>query len=165
MDGFFTMHGKYRNRVILFASCLTTGKNIGQYKQILQTLKRRIRQETGHGWRPTRVIFDYEQSLIAAVQTELPNSQVSGCYFHITKALWRHIQTLGMSVSQRQHARLRNCIRKVMAIGYLPLLLVRQNFNILRNWMHICFMYAHRTKGSQEICYTLQFISTPLYVQ
>ena len=99
MDGFFTMHGKYRNRVILFASCLTTGKNIGQYKQILQTLKRRIRQETGHGWRPTRVIFDYEQSLIAAVQTELPNSQVSGCYFHITKALWRHIQTLGMSVS------------------------------------------------------------------
>jgi hypothetical protein len=29
---FFAIHGKYRNRVILFASCLTTGKNIGQYK-------------------------------------------------------------------------------------------------------------------------------------
>ena len=53
---FFTIHGKYRNRVILFASCLTTGKNIGQYKQILQTLKRRICQETGHRWRPTRAI-------------------------------------------------------------------------------------------------------------
>jgi hypothetical protein len=48
-----------------------TGKNIGQYRQILQTLKRRILQETGHGWRPTRVICDYEYSLIAAVQTEL----------------------------------------------------------------------------------------------
>jgi hypothetical protein len=58
--------------------------NIGQYRQILQTLKRRIRQETGHRWRPTRVICDYEQSLIAAVQKELPNCQVSGYYFHFT---------------------------------------------------------------------------------
>jgi hypothetical protein len=31
---FFTVHGKYRNRVILFVSCLVTGKNIGQYQQI-----------------------------------------------------------------------------------------------------------------------------------
>ena len=33
----------------------------------------------------------------------------------------------------RQNERLKKCIRKVMAIGYLPLLLVRQNFNIHRN--------------------------------
>jgi hypothetical protein len=25
---FFTVHGKYRNRVIVFVSCLVTGKNI-----------------------------------------------------------------------------------------------------------------------------------------
>ena len=42
---FFTIHGKYRNRVILFASCLTEEKNIGQYRQKLQTLKRRIHKK------------------------------------------------------------------------------------------------------------------------
>ena len=31
------------------------------------------------------------------------------------------------------NARLRKCVRKVMAIGYLLLFLVKQNFNILRN--------------------------------
>jgi hypothetical protein len=48
---FFTVHGKYRNRVIIFVSYLVTGKNTGQYRQILQTLKLKIRQLTGHRWR------------------------------------------------------------------------------------------------------------------
>lgn len=85
---FFTVHGKYRNRVILFVSCLVTGKNIGQYRQILQTLKLKIRQLTGHRWRPVRVICDFDQSLITAIQTDLPRVHLSGCYFHFTKALW-----------------------------------------------------------------------------
>jgi len=130
---FFTVHGKYRNRVILFVSCLVTGKNIGQYRQILQTLKLKIRQLTGHRWRPVRVICDFEQSLITAIQTDLPRVHLSGCYFHFTKALWRNVQSLGLARPYRQNERLRKCIRKVMAIGYLPLLLVRQNFNIHRN--------------------------------
>jgi hypothetical protein len=128
---FFTVHGKYRNRVIVFVSCLVTGKNIGQYRQILQTLKLKIRQLTGHRWLPVRVICDFEQSLITAIQTDLPRVHLSGCYFHFTQALWRNVQSLGLARPYRQ--RLRKCIRKVMAIGYLPLLLVRQNFNIHRN--------------------------------
>ena len=49
---FFTVHDKYRNRVILFVSCLIPGKYIGQYRQFLQTLILKIRQLTGHRWRP-----------------------------------------------------------------------------------------------------------------
>jgi hypothetical protein len=96
---FFTVHGKYRNRVILFVSCLVTGKNIGQYRQILQTLKLKIRQLTGHRWRPVRVICDFEQSLI----TDLLRVHLSGCYFHFTKVLWRNVQSLGLARPYRQN--------------------------------------------------------------
>lgn len=129
---YFSVHGKFRNRVLLFCSCLMTSKTIGQYRQVLQTLKTRVRQITGHRWRPVRVVCDFEQALIGAIHTELPLVQVNGCYFHFTQALWRKVQSLGLTTNYRQNDNLRKCIRKVMSVGYLPLLLVRQNFNTLR---------------------------------
>jgi aspartate aminotransferase-like enzyme len=42
------------------------------------------------------------------------------------------MQNLGLAASYRQHRELKKVIRKVMAIGYLPVLLVRHltNFNL-----------------------------------
>ena len=131
-EQYFTIHGKYRNRVLCFVNCLMVSRNIADYRKVFQTLKTKIRELTGHRWRPRRVICDFEQALIAAVETELRNAQVSGCYFHFNQSLWRKVQSLGLAGRYRQHRALKKVIRKVMAIGYLPLLLVRQNFHLLR---------------------------------
>ena len=42
------------------------------------------------------------------------------------------MQYLWLAASYRQHREFSKVIRKVMAIGYLPVLLVRQNFHLLR---------------------------------
>jgi hypothetical protein len=42
---------------------------------------------------------------------------------------WLQNDTFNLS-SYRQHRELKNVIRKMMAIGYLPVLLVRQNFHL-----------------------------------
>ena len=72
------------------------------------------------------VVSYYEQSLIAAVETELPNTRISGCYFHFGQNLWRRVQSLGLARDYRQNRRLKKTIRKVIAIGYLPMALVKQ---------------------------------------
>lgn len=90
-----------------------------------------MRELTGHRWRPERVITDFESALIAAVETELPNSRASGCYFHFTQSLWRKIQELGLVRPYTRHERVRRFVRKVMSIGYLPLPTVRYNFQLL----------------------------------
>jgi hypothetical protein len=56
-----------------------TDRNIADYKHFFQTLKIKIRQVTGHRWRPRRVICDFEQALLVAVETELRHAQISGC--------------------------------------------------------------------------------------
>jgi hypothetical protein len=131
-EQYFTIHGKYRRRVLCFVNCLMTDRNIADYRHVFQTLKTKIRQVTGHRWRPRRVICDFEQDLLVAVETELRHARISGCYFHFNQSLWRKVQNLGLAASYRQHRELKKVIRKVMAIGYLPVLLVRQHFHILR---------------------------------
>ena len=128
---FVTVHGKYLGRVVPLVMCLSTGKTVGQYRQILTHVKRKVQRVTGHRWRPQRVITDFESSLLLAIQTELPNSQSQGCYFHFCQSLWRRVQELGLSGPYQRHRSLQKCIQKFMAMGYLPVALVKQNYRIL----------------------------------
>jgi hypothetical protein len=57
-----TIHGRYRNRVIHLASCLMTGKTIGQYGQVLKAIKRGVRLATGHRFKPRFIVCDFELS-------------------------------------------------------------------------------------------------------
>ncbi|XP_063599694.1 uncharacterized protein LOC134776006 [Penaeus indicus] len=82
---------------------------------------------------PRTVICDFEQALINAVETELPNVTVRGCYFHFTQNLWKRVQALGLTGHYRLNRHLRRCIRKVMSLGYLPMPILQMNFNLLRN--------------------------------
>jgi len=93
--------------------------------------KSKVREVTGHHWRPRTIVSDFEISLITAIETEMPQVRTSGCYFHFCQSMWRRIQNVGLSRGYRRCSRLRKHVRKFMAIGYLPPALVRQNFRLL----------------------------------
>ncbi len=130
---FVTIHGLYNGFVVPVVFCLLTGKTIGHYRQVLQHVKSAIRRLVHRVWKPQRVVVDFEQSLMIAVHTELPLTIVSGCYFHFCQSLWRNVQNHGLSTAYRQHRRVQDVVRKVMALAFLPVLLLRQNFFVLRN--------------------------------
>jgi len=127
-----TVHGLHNGFVIPLVFCLATGKTIGHYRQIIQHLKNEVRRRSHARLHPRRVVCDFEQSLLIAIQTELPTTRVSGCFFHFTQRLWRRLQELGLAAHYRRDRRLKRFVRKVMAIAFLPVLLVRQNFRMIR---------------------------------
>lgn len=129
---FVSVHGLYYGHVIPMAFCLLNGKTEQQYRIFLQVLKDETRAVTGRPLHPSQMVLDFEQATMQALKAELPTTLLSGCYFHYTKSLWRHVQHLGLCDEYHQNRRVRKIIRKVMAIGFLPLLLVRQNFNLLK---------------------------------
>lgn len=129
---FVTIHGSYQGQIVLLCMALLTTKEVGAYRQLLQHLKTRIRTTTHHRFRPDQVVCDFEMALKIAVETELANTRVSGCYFHFCQSLWRKIQDLGLAAIYRRRRKVRKLLRKVMAIGYLPSYIIRQNFNMLR---------------------------------
>ena len=112
----FVIMGDFHGFVIPFVHVLMENKTVGAYRQVLQRLKRLVRRLAHQAWAPHRVITDFEVGLQTAVQTELPATTISGCYFHFTQALWRKIQDLGLSGPYRQNQRLRGVLRKVMAL-------------------------------------------------
>ncbi|KAI8495100.1 hypothetical protein Bbelb_270860 [Branchiostoma belcheri] len=125
---FVTIHGLYQGRVLPFVMALMADKTVGAYRQVLRHVRGKVRDLTGHRLRPERVVVDFEVSLISAIEIELPHAAISGCYFHFCQSMWRRIQHLGLAGRYREDDRLRKFLRKLMAIGYLPVALVRLNF-------------------------------------
>jgi hypothetical protein len=75
---------------------------------------------------------DFEQSLILAVQAQLPGAVVSGCYFHFCQNLYRKVQQLGLGPAYERDQQLQKAVRMLMALGYLPVALCRQQFTLFR---------------------------------
>ncbi|KAI8490579.1 hypothetical protein Bbelb_318470 [Branchiostoma belcheri] len=90
-----TIHGLYHGRVIPFVMALLVDKTVGAYRALLDHVQRKVRQESGHRLRPDQIVADFEVGLMAAYQTEFPEADTSGCYYHFTQNLWKHIQQLG----------------------------------------------------------------------
>jgi hypothetical protein len=128
---YVTIHGTFGGRVIPLVSCLLGGKTVGHYRQILQTLKAKVRQVTGHSLRPKRVICDFELAVMSAVETDLPTAKVCGCLFHFRQSLYPRVNELGLSTAYKEDAEFKAVIAKFMSIGFLPLQLVRNNFAML----------------------------------
>ncbi|CAG2202049.1 unnamed protein product [Mytilus edulis] len=127
---FLTIHGFYRDRVIPLVFALMTDRNVANYRQILGHLKRRYSRLTNNQLTPTNIISDFETAIMTAAHTDFPNSRIMGCFFHFCKSVWRRVQKEGLRRSYNRSARLKRCIRKLMAIAYLPVAVVRQNFHL-----------------------------------
>ena len=106
------------------------GKTIPEYAYVLDAIKTRRRVLSGHPSQPRSFICDFEQAIIAAVEIEFPHATIDGCYFHFTKSLWRKVSEVGLVVDYKNDDNLKNVIRKVMALGFLPLNFIVQVFNI-----------------------------------
>ena len=129
----FNIFGDYHGRVISIVTALMTNCTIGHYRQVLQRIKSGVRRVTRHDWEPTAVVMDFEQALLSAVETEFPDTVAEGCYFNFNQSLWRHIKELRLAREYRRDERLKQLLRKVMSIGFLPTALVQNNFQLLRH--------------------------------
>ena len=60
-----------------------------------------------------------------------PFAEIDGCYFHFTKNLWKQVAEFGLIVGYRNNENLKTVIRKIMALGFLPLLFITGAFHVL----------------------------------
>ncbi|CAF3480707.1 unnamed protein product, partial [Rotaria sp. Silwood2] len=81
---------------------------------------------------PARILSDFEPGLIAAVANKFPAAVHSGCFFHYTQAIFRRIQTLGLTNLYFQNSEIRSCCRKLMALALLPIDQTESSFHNLR---------------------------------
>uniref|UniRef100_T1J9D5 MULE transposase domain-containing protein n=1 Tax=Strigamia maritima TaxID=126957 RepID=T1J9D5_STRMM len=49
------------------------------------------------------ILTDFETGLLPAIQQIIPNTRNQGCWFHYCQALWRRVQTLGLTIEYKRN--------------------------------------------------------------
>ncbi|XP_048259957.1 uncharacterized protein LOC125384513 [Haliotis rufescens] len=72
------------------------------YTRLFSRLKTEVQQRFNRPLAPATVQTDFEKAAIRAVNTEFPNADVKGCFFHYCQAIWRKTQDLGLAVQYKE---------------------------------------------------------------
>ena len=96
--------------------CLMTRRQKIDYVAILEAITTSFSSDN----KLERVILDFEAALWRAFETVFPQAKLTGCSFHFTQAIFRHVQMLGLQTSYQNNIATRKYIRKLMALCYIP---------------------------------------------
>ncbi|CAF3988585.1 unnamed protein product [Rotaria magnacalcarata] len=101
--------------------------------------------------KPSTIICDFERAFINAVVKELPNTAVTGCWFHFTQSCYRNIQKLGLMKLYDNDTDSRDLLRSFMGLALLPIDHIQEAFQILK-------LHVAASPHSKELrCFILYF--------
>ena len=126
----YTIHSIENNRRVPLVFALMTNKATVDYERLLHLLHRYTQRATNRIWDPQMVITDYELGMMNAVRTQLPNSDNGGCLFHFNQEIFKKVKEYGLVRAYRRDQRVQDFVRKIMALPFLPIPLVRLNYNL-----------------------------------
>lgn len=78
---------------------------------------------------------DFETGLMSVLKTEFPSAAYSSCYFHLTQAIYRAIQRLGLSTNYNNDDVVRHACRQLMALPLLPESVIENTYDQLLSTM------------------------------
>ncbi|CAF4868865.1 unnamed protein product, partial [Rotaria socialis] len=99
--------------------CLCEHKNYETYKLIIKVLKTAV-INLKLDLKPVYWMSDYESALTKAIKEELPNTQLLGCAFHFSQAIYRNIQGKGLQDAYQNLEVVRQVLRQIMALAFVP---------------------------------------------
>lgn len=115
----YTIHGTVGPYVYPLVYCLTTRKSQDVYTTILTHLQAAA-TELGFVFEPVSVTCDFERATINAIQEVFPETNVTGCLFHWTQSVWRHIVSLGLKRLYSDDQNVKSSILMLLALPFVP---------------------------------------------
>ena len=94
------MHGWYDEEMYNCGYILLKNKKKTIYTKAFGRLKSSA-FELNYILDPKIVLLDFEKAAISAIQEVFPTCKVLGCYFHFIQAIWKNIQSKGLTDDYR----------------------------------------------------------------
>lgn len=95
--------------------CLLTSKNRNTYVNLLTVLKTLIPTAS-----PRRILVDFESAAIHAFREAFPNTEITGCYFHLCQSVTRKVQESGLKSDYESDIEIRGFIKSLSALSHVP---------------------------------------------
>ena len=126
----YTFHAIRNNRRVPVVFALMMNKATADYIRLLELIKRYVYRATRRDLDPNMIITDYELGMINAVAAQLPNTTHGGCLFHFNQCIYKKVLNFGLVDAYRNDDRVTLFVRRIMALPFLPILLLRMNFDL-----------------------------------
>lgn len=114
-DQLYTFHGSSNDISIPLVYALLPNKRQETYIRLLQQIKNLIGV-----YHPITFMTDFEQAMIKAYEKEYPLTVHTGCFFHFTQCIWRHIQSFGLKQRYENDADFALKMRMLAALAFVP---------------------------------------------
>ncbi|CAF3588472.1 unnamed protein product [Rotaria sp. Silwood1] len=131
-DQVYTIHAIKHEKGYPCVIGLLCDRKARTYRELFRELKTHATRLKA-AFNPHIITSDFEKALIRAVADEFPQARHAGCYFHFTQALYRNIQTLGLTTAYRGNETIRIICRKLMALPLLQLNDIKLAFEDLKD--------------------------------
>lgn len=94
---------------------LTTNRKESTYTEIFAKLL-----ELEPNLKPSRAMVDFELAAINAINQNFEDVSVSGCFFHLEKNMWKHIQQIGLQTRYNNDSEFAVSLRMLAALAFVP---------------------------------------------
>lgn len=110
--------------------CLLPNKTAETYARVIHELQRLIPRAS-----PNKVLVDFERAAMNTFAAAYPNAVVTGCYFHLCQSVVRKVNEVGLKVVYENDNAVREYIRCLPALAFVPVEDVVDAFEILAETM------------------------------
>jgi hypothetical protein len=84
---------------------------------------------------PQKILVDFEKAAINAFERAYPAAVTTGCYFHLTQSIVRKVNEIGMKSAYENDDTIRQSVRCLSALAFVPTFDVGDAFDILADDM------------------------------
>ena len=127
----YTIFGELNRRKIPLVFAFLKKKDTTSYRYVLQVIAEKA-ISLGKVFRPENFLCDYEKGFIKAVSEDFPDSNLCGCHFHYSQALFRKIQKFHLAGGYKSNPSLSKFFRRLFSLPYIPIGLVRTNYQRIK---------------------------------
>lgn len=106
--------------------CLLANKSRETYDNLMGVLKQLIPTAAPH-----RILVDFESAAINSFRQAYPNSDVTGCYFHLCQSVLRKVNECGLKRDYETDNEIRGFVRCLPALSHVPVSDVLHAFELL----------------------------------
>ncbi len=111
----YSVHCKIGNAYPPFLYCLLPDKTEETYERMFELVK-----ELAGGTEPMKILLDYEKAAHNACARVFPNSELSGCFFHLRQAVIRKIQELGLKRRYNEDLEFSELVKCLTSLAFVP---------------------------------------------
>lgn len=131
----FTIHGIFSNQPIPLIYALLPNKSKTTYEKFLRAINEKM-----PGIAPRTLMSDFEIAFKIAFSDVYPSAVQSCCFFHLGQALWRKIQSCGLSNRYKTDSDFSLKIRMLLSLSFVPIEFVTSAFETVK------LLYAEETQ-------------------